>query len=363
VGSGKTYPGENIFMSYKVILLLGLLLYSQEDDLIIWKEDRRPTRCKVIKETCTKIVYLRMGIQREEPIENVLRVKYFYTPSSYRQAEESFKKGRYLDSIQSLKRILQDEKNKRRWFYQYSLWMLAECYRLAGRDKDALASYKKLREQIPQTKFLKELHLRRCEILLRRNQKGPARSALNDFENDIKKYKLSTCDELLISYRARFAEAIGDFKTAYMEYLRLQEAKDKILRTKGVLGELRALRKLQDFARLEKRAKELIESKAHPRILTAAYNGLGDLHLKHNRIKTALMCYLRGVVQYICLNTPEHEYALFRSTCCMISYGRKNLQKKEIYKKRATVLYRRLCRLYPGSKYLEILKAELDKLD
>jgi tetratricopeptide (TPR) repeat protein len=347
----------------KVILTIATLLavVIQEEDVIIWKDEtREKTRCMVIKETCKEIVYLKTGIQRKEPIDKVLEVRYYNTLPSYNDARELFEKERYENAIGKLEEIIKDDKNKDKWFYQYSLYMVAESHRKLGRYKEAKEIYEKLRRDVADTKFLKDLHIKRyeCSVLLG-DTKG-VEISLKDWQDDVKKFGLEGSDTILAIYKAEFAEGQGDFQPAYEMYLKLTKNEDKGIRERGILGELRTLSKLKRYNELETRCKEYIKSEDSHKILTASYNGLGDIFLEKKMFKDAIKAYLRGVLQYTVPETAEYEYALFGAAISMLRYAKESPEKKDTYKERAKKLYSQLSVMYPSSKYLKPLKEEIE---
>lgn len=89
--------------------------------------------------------------------DDVGDVYYKDEPPSYKTAMDHYRKRAYSDARNAFQKALDEKKNTktRDWIDQYVLYYIASCLKGEGKNSDAAAGFKKLRETAPDTRFAK----------------------------------------------------------------------------------------------------------------------------------------------------------------------------------------------------------------
>lgn len=242
---------------------------------------------------------------------------------------------------------------------------IVKCHMQAGDPAAALAAIKTLRQERPDTYFLRETYEMEYKIHLSRNDAAAVAQVVNSFDEKGRADGMKEWSKTAEIMRSNMLELQKNWREAlaiHKKYLT-----DRDIGEDATLGELRCLRALGDYTSLRSRGEALLASLqgrkgANERIKTAAYNARGEANLNGGKAHEALLDFMQGVVV---LNrgsesSREHEAALggAATSCARVAAAQKDKEKKDLYRSRALELQDELKRGYPGSPFLaEIAKA------
>lgn len=348
-------------------LLPTLNLLAQDKDKLILRGKRPEIECVVNRATCDKIEYeietgdraLNQDIKAEE-VEDII-IGPFRKPKNFTDAEDQMKEGDYATAATLWLKCLNDDNQV---FRQFAYMNLAECYLIQGQFAKAIDTLQALRKAVPDTFFLKNVYRQIYTAhKLNRDLKAAAQT-ISEFDNDATQRTKTDWKKLADMLRADLYELQGNHKQAINIYRKHNRNNDEI-GEEAKIGEMRCLSATGELAAAKERGDNVLRSKdPSPRLLTAAYNAIGDYQMSQGDIKEALLCYLRGVVE---LNkggarNREHETALAKSAIAMAKQAAalKDETKKEEYLRRAGDLMRELNQSYPRSEFAPNVKKEID---
>ena len=287
--------------------------------------------------------------------DKVAEVIYGDAPQLYLLALASIKNAQYAKAVEELGKALQEKKVRGFWLKQHGNYLMGECYRrMAGADKALLAkaraAYERVLAETAQGRMapaavlgvglchLREGNLndarRRFEKLEMAGeygdvwvQRGKLALAEVHSRNGDHDDALSLCAE--VAKTAKLAEILGQ----------AARARGRLLARAGRLDP--ALKVFSDIAR--KSPDKDIDAKA------AAYNGIGDVLAAKNRVREALLAYLRVRVLYF-KSRDELPHALYGAARCF------RILKRA---KEARELVAELEKAYPKSAWTAKAKKEL----
>lgn len=342
---------------------------AQDKDKLITRTGGRRSEieCIVHRATCDKVDYeietgdrpLNQDIKADE-VESIV-IGSFRKPKTFADAEDQMKDGDYAAAATLWLKCLNDDDQV---FRQFAYMNLTECYLNLGQFARAVETLQALRKAVPDTFFLKNVYrLMYTAHKLNRDLKAAAQT-ITDFDTDASQRGKTEWKKLAEMLRADLYELENNHKQAINIYRKYNKSSDEV-GEEAKIGELRCLSATGDLAAAKERGESIVRSKdPSPRLLTAAYNAIGDYYMSQGDVKEALLCYLRGVVE---LNkggarNREHETALARSAIAMAKQAAsfKDEAKKEEYLRRAANLMRELNQSYPGSDLAPAVKKEID---
>lgn len=344
-------------------------LLAQDKDKLITRSGgkRSEIECIVNRATCDKVEYeietgdraLNQEIKAEE-VEDIV-IGPFRKPKNFTDAEDLMKEGDYAASATLWLKCLNDDDQV---FRQFAYMNLAECYLVQGQFARAIDTLQDLRKTMPDTFFLKDVYRQIYTAhKLNRDLKAAAQ-IVSEFDSDATQRTKTDWKKLAEMLRADLYELENNYKEAINIYRKYNKNNDEI-GEEAKIGEMRCLSEIGELAAAKERGDSVLRSKnPSPRLLTAAYNAIGDYQMKQGDVKEALLCYLRGVVEFNKggARNREHETALAKSAIAMAKQAAtmKDETKKEEYLRRAGDLLRELNQSYPGSDFAPTVKKEID---
>ncbi len=128
--------------------------FGQARDQIL-RRTEAPILAEVVSENYEKVVYKDGRNEGDVPTLEVKDIIYSDTPDAYYTAEDYRDQGDFENAIKSF-RLAQNTGSVRPWVQEYSRFQIAECHRRwgAGHFADAIAAFKELIAQHPESRFL-----------------------------------------------------------------------------------------------------------------------------------------------------------------------------------------------------------------
>lgn len=266
-----------------------------------------------------------------------------------------------LDSaIAALQAVIQQPQPE--WLAQPARYNLALCYEAKGQRNDAITAMEALRSGAPEGYYLLPAGLWLARAYVGAGQYPQAQAVSSAIRDHATQHDHADWQHYPDLLDAAAQAAQQRYPDALATYARLSHVDVKRVREEALSGELRVLLATNQTAQAETRATQaLAEAGATDRERTAAYNTLGEVERAAGRDKPALLCYLRGVVQYGRAGRNEdHAFALARAAVAMFRVGQAlpEAQKAE-YTQRAHSLLQELEAGYPGYALLAEVRQAL----
>lgn len=348
---------------------------SKYDDQIWKRGSEEPIKCKITKETCIQVEYfIKAGesIQDQKlDIDLVERIQYDPAKESanYNRGMTMMEAQKFKDAIPCFDRAIKD------WArdpsqQQYAFYQKALCHEYLGEMKEAGTVYDDLIKIHEQTRFLKDVFRNRFKVAFRAKDTNAAKSILDNFEKAADRVgKRRAWQGGIDLLKAELYESQGDWAKAKGVYEKYENDTNPDVAEDAILGVLKALRAMRNSGDLYQKCASLVSSAKSPRVLAAAYNGVGDKYLQESKPFDAMLSFLRGVVQYRVAQTEEHEYALYGAAVATARYAGTlpasndtEKGKKELYKTRAARNLSELKSRYPKSAFIADAQKEFDKI-
>jgi len=355
-----------------VSLLTSVELLAQDKDVIVWKDNsKQAVSCTIKIETFKEIKYSQGGNLMTENIDAVKEVTFGTRPTvkawySYDRGESEMKNHNLEEAIKHFDNAITEARKggDGTLFLQHSLYKKAQCLKDLNKLGEAIDTYNILIKDVPESRYLRDVHLDLYYCYIAKGSSRDAELILRQFEEVALKNGVKSWQEDIDSLKANVAESKQDYKTAVGLFGKLLKSNNPDTADRATAGEIRCLIELKDYSKLQSRSEELIKSSENYLILTAAYNGLGTVYLKDNKLKDARNAFLRGEVQYNPGRSPENEYALYGSIVSIsrLALTEKVAKAKEDDKERAGQLLGKLRGSYPNSKYIKPAGEEVDKI-
>jgi tetratricopeptide (TPR) repeat protein len=281
-------------------------------------------------------------------------------PFDFSSGEDSMNKGDYAQAAERFERARKDGRDV---IKQTAGINVVRCHFNAGDAPSALAAIKTLRQEKPETYYLRETYEIEYRCHASRGDTAAAARVAEEFEKKGRSDKLDEWAKSADVMRAQLFETQGKSQQALEIYSRY--ARDKDVGEEASLGELRCLRGAKNWVQLKAKAEVMITSnkgkRGGERALTGAYNARGEAALQAGNAKEALLDFMQGVAV---LNkggesTREHEasLALAAVACAHMATSEKEKAKKDVYRDRARELMADLDKIYANSPW----RAEVDK--
>ncbi|OHB77443.1 MAG: hypothetical protein A2Z34_09230 [Planctomycetes bacterium RBG_16_59_8] len=360
-----------------IALLLPLAPQAVYEDKITKKGTDEPISCRILNETCREIEYMvKLGSspvpqKQTLPTGDVERVEYGTNrvSSNYNQAMRLMGEENYKDAITLLERAVSDWlKDKDPSQPQYAYYHKAVCLERIGKLEDAEKAYADLFKNCPDTKFFQEIYYNKFNNALRKGDHAAASAIISKFQSEAASKRLGNKLQGEIDMlNATLLETKKQWPAAMAIYARYENDANPAVAEMATLGLLNAMRQSGKSGDLRSKSNSLVKgSTSSPRVLTAAYNALGDYELSIGKNREAMLCFLRGVVLYQPKRTPEYEYALYGAAVAMARFATEqppeNKEVKARYKGRALENVSMLVGMYGASRYAKEAQAECDKI-
>jgi len=331
---------------------------SEDKDTILWNGEKGETRCTILEETFSKVVYTTRGL-KEEALQNDIKEIKLEKLAIQKEAEDMMNGGDYPSAIKEFDKLIDiSTKYNKVNFLQYGYYYKALCYARSGDFDNAIKSFKEVLTKFPNTKFLVDTYFNLLECYKAKNDLNNFTKTLLEFQNFARDNGMK---ELLLEIElinADLLEAKENTKGALEIYKKYSSDKDNY---KALAGELRCRRQLDD-PKLEEFANQIIQSEnPNAIVMCEAWNCLGNVYLKKGENKEALLAFLRSAAYYGQSPTSGHEYALFGTIIAMARYAKdaKDNSEKSLYKERAKKLKQELSSTYHNSIYIQKAESEI----
>ena len=330
--------------------LLGALALSGPAgaDTIIRVGDRTLNDVRVTTEKFAEVTY--EGKRGKETIDGkrIADIIHDDAPRSYRAGDGQRKGGQYAKAVESYQKAL--EEGKKPWVKAWRRFQIAECLRLGGKPKEAIAAYKKC------TSDTEHLLYPRALVGL-----GIAHGDAEEWADAVSTLK-KVSDGRYGLWKARADYALGQvyigkksMTDARRAFARVQNQNDDpTMRQAGVVGEGETYLAEKNFSRAISFFERIISNRnLPPEVAAGAWAGIGDSELALSEERKdkaaemrALLAYLQVVVQYS--GTPgAYPKALYMAA---------KIYEKAGLKAQAATLRRELKSRAPSSSYAAKLK-------
>ena len=330
-------------------------------DEVVLKTGRGVPGLTVLSETYESVEVDRDGDGKADepfPAEKVANVKYGDAPVAFRRAEISLKQGRYAEAAEMFQKALGEKNVRAFWLKQHANYLIGECLRRQGENDAALLptarkAYERVISEMPKGRLVPQAIRGAGLCLLREGRTDDARSWFEKLKED---YKFGEAwalrGMLLLAHANSLAGSHDEALVLCKEVLddsglpKYEDLRKDALLTRAAL--LIAAGKYKEgheaFTKIARTAAERdVETKAQ------AYNGIGDGLLGVNRVKEALLAYLRVRVLYFKAQ-EELPHALYGAARCFTVLRKAN---------EARELVTRLQKEYPKSAWTAKAKKEL----
>jgi tetratricopeptide (TPR) repeat protein len=303
------------------------------------------------------------GKTQTYPWAEVADVQYSGAPE-FTKAVKAFREGAIAEAMPQLAAVLADTK-ARPVLRQQALYYHATGLQRSGQFQEAIAEYKKLVEEFPDTRFLVGVAdgLVTCHVAT--NDVVGGRAALEALASaggadpgtvgaiEVRKAGLLEAEKKYDEAAAAYGSAA---RRQGMTPAQIAEARLGVARCKHAKGDPAA----------ETGFRELIADQASGRqVLAGAWNGIGDILRERgkaeksaDRLQEALFAYLRGCVQYSPAPgepTTEYERSLAGAAQCFrfIAELEQDAERRKLFSDRAKERTAQLEREFPHSPFLK----------
>jgi tetratricopeptide (TPR) repeat protein len=335
--------------------------------------------CRVFKDDLTGVSYHpASGMDKTvvQKIEDVIEIRFYDTPQTLKNAEQERISGNYPQALgffdEAIKELKTNKAKYRSFHLQYALYGKAATNAALKKYDEAIASYKQLLAEVPDTRFKRDAYNNWIDCC--RNMKSIP--ALQEFLNELKKEQSDINKNTGFNVQLCIAElelSDGKDKEALSIYKQLELSPDKDVVDKALMGQIFCADATKDAFVLGKLTDRLSMIKdLNPSLITAVYTYKGDIQFKEASEKKdkaqyhdALLLYLKA----ISLGFPTKEFesyyqrALYNAAICYQSLA--NLLNKpettDKYKKQARGLFEELVQRYPNSELTKKAKEVMDK--
>ena len=224
---------------------------------------------------------------------------------NYDMGEDLFGKKLYKEAFLAYKRAADEQSGSEK---QHPLFKMAQCQYFLGNLTGAIATYRRLQKQFPDSFYLPETCLQLAECLMAQKKWKEAASMLNqagelyqEIKKDAEFWEVTYTKGILQERQNNIKEAISLYQNILSKADRSSQLKQKShLRLAHCWLEKDDEKAKEAFVSLLEKTN--VDNQP---MLAGIYVGLGHYYLKKQEIKQALLCYLRPVMLY----SSESEYA------------------------------------------------------
>lgn len=176
---------------FAAILLVSTAAATLRADTIFVAGGDPLTGVLVMSESIQKVDYKkRDGSSGSVPGWQVTLIVYDAAPRAMRQGFEHYANGRFADAVESLKIAGAIVDEDLPWLAQYALYYLGRSYVALGRSAEAIATFEKLFEGTPETRFAVPATLAVLTAAIAQPDPGAADRALSRFRAIVASKKL-----------------------------------------------------------------------------------------------------------------------------------------------------------------------------
>ncbi|MSR61668.1 MAG: tetratricopeptide repeat protein [Planctomycetes bacterium] len=304
------------------------------------------------------------GAKKVVPWETVLRVDYFDAPEDLQLGLAALNAGNAEAALQPLEAALASE-GIRPPLVQEALFHLSYAEQRVGQAKEAADGYTKLLTNFPKGRYLRMAGENLLALRLAANDTGGAQSTVTTLSEGAK--GLEGVEAVIGLLEARLLEGQNKAAEAGLRYAAVEALAGAApgLVQEAKLGRARMLLGTDKAGEAEPIFRELTIAGSSSRVLSGAWNSLGELQAKDGRAKKnserildGLYAYLRTVVQYKPLpgeSTEEYERAVAGAENCfrLLSELEQNPEKKRKLRDLEHERHDQLQQEYPNSVYLK----------
>lgn len=352
-----------------------------QDRDVINKKDKTKAEGTIIKETYKEITYeIEKGVKSGVPRDQVQSIDYANKPARYDDGIAKVNSGAFDDAADALDKVIKecDGGGARKLFKQHAYYYGAIANARGGHHDRALDLLNSLFTDYADTVYYVEAYNLQAECYMAASKFSEAsdvakKAVANGKAVGIPEDALVELELIkgrALEAKGLFAEAVGEYKVVVTKAARFPSVANQ-----AKLGAGRCMVRNNDYSSAESFFNDLAEKAEDGSVLAGAYNGLGDCYRAQfekesapEKLRKALMAYLRGVVLYTPGrddDTSEHARALTNAGYCFekLKDSMPNAEGKEKYKAWARNLYRECIGSYPGSKSAEEAKKRLQNVE
>lgn len=297
--------------------------------------------------------------------DELVKVEYSRRPDGYDEAMALIAKGELRDGAEGLLGVLGELKSDRyAWARQECLFGAADAYYRGGDYDQYNALTAKLVAEVPETRFLPEIELRRADLLTAQgkfdeavaaydrissegatNGYAPsflARAALGKVEALLAAKKVGEAETSLAAAKAKVSGDAGQARFRAME-ARVALAKEDI---SGARSKFQAL--------VEAGAKEFEKDAGvtrHPILLAAGANGLGDILFAEEKYPEAMLEYSKTFALFASDVSLQSEvaWAMWQFARCnsRLANATKEDEQRKVYADRHRRMRERVASEFP----------------
>ena len=270
--------------------------------------------------------------------------------AEFQSAKDAFDAGKFAEALPKFQEILGDAK-LRAVLKQNAEYFVATIHQRGGEYDPAIEAYKKLVADFPKSRWLMEVGEGLVSCYMAKKDPAAAAKSLDELSTAATAAGVEASFNSVVNVlKGRLNEEQGKFAEAQAAYGVVAKANGVpvSISQKARLGEARCMVALNKKADAKTVFQALTKEDAPNAVLAGAWNGIADLTVEEARasqndpekLLDALLCYMRGVVQYAPLpGEPYTEYKRsLRGSATVfkfISEVEKNKERSALYKQRA----------------------------
>jgi tetratricopeptide (TPR) repeat protein len=270
--------------------------------------------------------------------------------AEFQSGKDAYDGGKFADALEKFQQVLGDAK-LRAVLKQNAEYFVATIHQRGGEFDPAIESYKKLVADFPKSRWLMEVGEGLVACYMAKKDAAGAAKALEELSTAATTAGVEASFNSAVNVlKGRLNEEQGKFAEAQAAYGVVSKANGvpATIGQKARLGEARCMVALNKKSDAKTAFQALVKEDAPNGVLAGAWNGIADLMVEEARanqndadkLLDALVCYMRGVVQYSPLpgeSYTEYKRALKGSAevCKFIGQVEKNADRKKLYQQRA----------------------------
>ena len=272
----------------------------------------------------------------------------------YTTADSSMNSGDFDAAIDRFEKVRKDPRATE-LLKQTAAINIVRCQWTKGNLSGVLAAAQSLRAQKADSFYLRDSYVIEIQAFLEMKNLNWARQAISAFQDKGNADGMTEWSKTAELMGAGLMELQGKHREALPLYTK--HARDPEVAEDATLGEFRCLTVLQNWPQLSSRSEAVIQDAktkktVSPRVLTAAFNGRGEVLLNGGKNKEALFDFMQGTMSFEKVGpSREHAQSLGRGAlaCARLAAAEKDKLKKDLYKSRAQELLGELDKTYPKS--------------
>ena len=355
-------------LSALALLALVARVSAQDPTDVVYLRDGVTETGKVLEEPLSGLAFQpESGAKKTLQWADVQSVEYGDAPDAFAAGQSALGAGDFEDALKQFSAVLA-EQDLRPVVRQQALFQKAGAELRSdadGTEDAARADYQQLLRDFPKGRFVRMACENLMGLYLKKGDAAGAQTVLDDASKGLSGVAGAEAIVGVLAGNMLLTSGKGDEAAKRFAAVEALAGAEPALVQEARLGRARTLILANKAAEAEPILRELVEKSTIARVLSGAWNGIGDLgakegHDKRNtdRCLDAVFAYLRGVVQYKPLpgeTTIEYERALAGAAQCFqyLSELESNPDKKKVWRDRQRDLVERLQREFPRSPFLE----------